>query len=241
MRPERQTARQDAPSPPTEGPAADAPAEEATTERPQAMTEVLAAAAVCFMEKGFAATSIDDVARRMGATKGRVYHYYPSKTDLFFDVYRHSLERIQAPVAAIARTDAPAAERLPEMVRAHARSIMSDQPFHRVATQGVEMLARGATTPEQRAALADLIATRSAYEAMFRETMEAGRAEGSMSFGDASIAAKTLLAGLNGLVYWYRGDVGGDRKTRDEIAEEMVRFAMKCVAPEPKPEMEETR
>ena len=75
---------------------------------------------------------------------------------------------------------------------------------------------------------------------MFREAMEAGRAEGSMSFGDANIAAKTLLAGLNGLVYWYRppqeaaaeGERGHPRKSRDEIADEMVRFAMKCVAPE---------
>lgn len=205
---------------------------DATSARPAAMAEVLRAAAACFTERGFAATSIDDVARRMGATKGRVYHYYPSKADLFFDVYRHSLERIQAPVAAIARRGAPAAERLPEMVRAHALSIMEDQLFHRVATQGVERLARGATTPEQREALADLIAIRSAYEAMFRETMEAGRREGSMSFGDAAIAAKTLLAGLNGLVYWYRPEGNPGRKTRDEIADEMVRLAMKSVAPE---------
>ena len=36
--------------------------------------ELLTAAAECFMEQGFHASSIDDVARRLGATKGRVYH-----------------------------------------------------------------------------------------------------------------------------------------------------------------------
>ena len=49
---------------------------------------VLQAAADCFMDAGFSATSIDDVAARLGATKGRVYHYYRSKADLFFDVHR---------------------------------------------------------------------------------------------------------------------------------------------------------
>ncbi len=44
---------------------------------------ILETAAQCFMEQGFATTSIDDVARRMGSTKGRIYHYYSSKTDLF--------------------------------------------------------------------------------------------------------------------------------------------------------------
>lgn len=32
---------------------------------------ILYAGALCFMEKGFAATSIDDIAERIGATKGR--------------------------------------------------------------------------------------------------------------------------------------------------------------------------
>ena len=40
-----------------------------------ARREILDAAAECFMEQGFHATSIDAVARRMGATKGRVYHH----------------------------------------------------------------------------------------------------------------------------------------------------------------------
>ncbi len=45
---------------------------------------ILDASARCFMEHGFKATSIDDIARRLGATKGMVYHYFDSKSDLFF-------------------------------------------------------------------------------------------------------------------------------------------------------------
>ena len=48
--------------------------------------QILQAAAEWFMEFGCAATTIDAVAQRLGATKGRSYHHYRSKADLYFDV-----------------------------------------------------------------------------------------------------------------------------------------------------------
>ena len=54
--------------------------------------QILVAAADCFKENGFAATSIDDVADMLGATKGMIYHHFRSKIDLFFAVYRRGME-----------------------------------------------------------------------------------------------------------------------------------------------------
>ena len=48
--------------------------------------EILQAAAELFMAYGYTATSIDAVAERLGATKGRIYHHWRSKADLYFDV-----------------------------------------------------------------------------------------------------------------------------------------------------------
>lgn len=61
--------------------------------RPQ---ELLDAALDLFVEKGFAATRLDDVARRAGVSKGTVYLYFPSKEELFKAVVRHSLTPIIA-------------------------------------------------------------------------------------------------------------------------------------------------
>jgi acyl-CoA dehydrogenase len=142
--------------------------------RSAAQEEVLAAAARAFMDRGFAATSIDDVARLMGATKGRVYHYYRSKLDLFNDVTRRSLERIHAEVAAAEAAGGGARARLERMCRAHVRSILMDQPWHRAALQGVEMHLRRDASPDQRAAVADLIRLRDRHEALFRRDAAAG-------------------------------------------------------------------
>ncbi|MEZ5305727.1 MAG: TetR/AcrR family transcriptional regulator [Pyrinomonadaceae bacterium] len=48
--------------------------------------EIVHAALVCFGEKGFAATKIDDVAEMAGVTKGTVYLYFESKEHLFKEV-----------------------------------------------------------------------------------------------------------------------------------------------------------
>ena len=56
--------------------------------RPQ---ELLDAALALFVEKGFAATRAEEVAKRAGVSKGTLYLYYPSKEDLFKAVIRQNL------------------------------------------------------------------------------------------------------------------------------------------------------
>lgn len=66
--------------------------------------EILDAALTCFAERGFAATRLDDVAKRAGITKGTLYLYFPNKEELLKAVVR------QAIVANIARGEELVAE-----------------------------------------------------------------------------------------------------------------------------------
>ncbi|MGD8796421.1 MAG: helix-turn-helix domain-containing protein, partial [Thiohalophilus sp.] len=50
--------------------------------------EIVAAALELFVEHGFAATRLEDVARRAGVSKGTVYLYFDSKEALFEAVVR---------------------------------------------------------------------------------------------------------------------------------------------------------
>lgn len=188
---------------------------------------LLAAAAACFMERGFAATSIDDVADRLKATKGMVYHYWRSKADLFFAVHRRgmaiNLETVR-PIAA--RREAPVI-RLDAMCRAHLANILDYLVFQRVVMQGVEMHLAGATTPGQREELALLMREREEYEGLFRGVLVEGRAAGDFAFDTPSFASKAVLAILNNPVIWYRPDKGNG--ARERVIEEFARFAMASV------------
>lgn len=53
--------------------------------------ELLAAALDLFVEKGFAATRVEQVALRAGVSKGTLFRYFPSKEELFKAVVRQSL------------------------------------------------------------------------------------------------------------------------------------------------------
>jgi AcrR family transcriptional regulator len=54
-------------------------------------SEITAAALEVFVEKGFAATRLDDVAARANVSKGTVYLYFESKEELFKAVVREGL------------------------------------------------------------------------------------------------------------------------------------------------------
>ncbi|GIZ53257.1 TetR family transcriptional regulator [Noviherbaspirillum aridicola] len=56
--------------------------------RPQ---ELLAAALDLFVERGFAATRLDDVAARAGVSKGTLYLYFANKEELFKAVVRENV------------------------------------------------------------------------------------------------------------------------------------------------------
>ncbi|MEO8542573.1 MAG: TetR family transcriptional regulator [Burkholderiaceae bacterium] len=53
--------------------------------------ELLSAALDLFVEKGYAATRVEEVARRAGVSKGTLFLYFPSKEDLFKAVVRENL------------------------------------------------------------------------------------------------------------------------------------------------------
>ena len=53
--------------------------------------ELLEAALSLFVEKGFAATRVEEVAARAGVSKGTLFLYFPSKEELFKALVRHTI------------------------------------------------------------------------------------------------------------------------------------------------------
>ncbi|MBT0570975.1 TetR/AcrR family transcriptional regulator [Curvibacter sp. CHRR-16] len=54
--------------------------------------ELLSAAMTLFTEKGFAATRVEDIAKRAGVSKGTLFLYFSSKEDLFKAVVRENIQ-----------------------------------------------------------------------------------------------------------------------------------------------------
>jgi len=83
--------------------------------------ELLEAALALFVEKGFAATRSEEVARAAGVSKGTLYLYFPSKEELLKAVIQHFLgTEIETGIqeAAAADADGPTAEIMESLLSA---------------------------------------------------------------------------------------------------------------------------
>lgn len=198
----------------------------AQTSKPERYDELLCAAAECFQKQGFAATSIDTVARHVGATKGRVYHYFPSKMDLFNAVRDRAMELVFDAIRPALEADLPVIERLTAMSLAHTRVMMRHHSYMQVLLDGLQMQRFGATTEFQRQAMQRHLQERDDYETCFREVLQQGVCEGVFQVDHLSITLQSFLIALNGPVFWYRPRPGDNDATHDEIAGKVVRYAM---------------
>lgn len=189
---------------------------------PDRREEVLAAAAECFMRRGYEATSMDDVAEALGATKGRVYHHFRSKPDLFFAVFRRAIAILMREAAVHETGPGLAAERLRRMARAHVLCMMESQAFQRNLTLGVDLYRFGTAAAEHKATLEELMDLRRGYEDAFRRTFAAGGGDGSLKSLDPSLAMRTLLGAINWVAVWYSPRPGETRAHRETLADEIV-------------------
>ncbi|MER5930449.1 TetR/AcrR family transcriptional regulator [Streptomyces sp. NPDC002054] len=93
-----------------------------TTRRRATRQKLYEAAVTLIAEKGFSATTVDEIAERAGVAKGTVYYNFASKTDLFEELLRHGVGLLTASLRTAAEeTEARGGSRveaLDAMIRA---------------------------------------------------------------------------------------------------------------------------
>lgn len=208
------------------GPARPTAVPPAATSSADHRREILDAAARAFMERGYNATSIADIADRLGATKGRIYHWYRSKAQIYLDVHRRAMDMLFEVIEPIAREDAPAEDRLRRMVREHALLMMRELPYQRVSVQSLDMRRVNSGPMDLRELREGIIALRDCYEQLFADVIADGVAEGSLRPVRGRLATKPLLGAVNWITMWFDPDRTDTVEGTDEIAEGMATYAI---------------
>jgi TetR/AcrR family transcriptional regulator, cholesterol catabolism regulator len=87
--------------------------------------EILRTAARLFQQRGYDATSMNDVAAALKLSKGGLYHHFQSKDEILFEIMNHAMEiteeRVLNPVRGIADPE----ERLRALIRLHIEVVLS--------------------------------------------------------------------------------------------------------------------
>jgi AcrR family transcriptional regulator len=68
---------------------------------------IMAAAAALFAQKGFERTTTADICGRAGISSGALFHYFPTKRAIFTAMFEEDVQKVQAYLASVARTEDP--------------------------------------------------------------------------------------------------------------------------------------
>ncbi len=163
-----------------------------------------------FNERGFHATSLDEVAASLGVTKPVIYHYLGNKDQVLFECVRLGLSQIREAAVAARAQEGTGLNRLKAFLRRYAEINMDD--FGRcVIRTGDETL-----SPESRR---EFRALKGEIDREMREVIAEGVADGSLHAPDVRLTAFTLAGALNWPARWFNPEGRDDRR---EVAAAMV-------------------
>ena len=184
--------------------------------------EIHRAAARIFHRKGYAATSLQDIADEVGILKGSLYYYIDSKEDLLFGITQ-TIHRLAAQNAdRAAAMGGSCADRLRFLVELHVASFGVHLEMIRVFYTEY-----GALGPERRA---EVMADRRRYERYSLELITDGQAAGEFCPDlDARVANNAILTMVNTVYMWFNG-TNGDLEAIATQYGEMVLGSLRCPA-----------
>ena len=169
--------------------------------RARRRTEVLHAALATVRDKGYHATTLDDIAARLGIRKAALYHYFPDKDSILYACHKESLAELDRMIEASESCCTSPRARLAYLIREHVR-VMTDE------LEGSPLAFEvSALSPDRRD---EIIAGRDRYEATLRDLVSRGVERGELRPVDPKIAVFAILGAINWIARWYDPEGGVD-------------------------------
>jgi TetR/AcrR family transcriptional regulator len=171
--------------------------------------EILRAALRGFRERGYHATTLEDIAERLGVGKTALYHYFPDKESILFACHQESLAELDRIIKGTKELET-AAERLGFVIREHVRVMTDTLEGSPLAFEVVALSAE-----RQR----EVIAARDRYERALRRIIAQGIEDGEFRSVNPKIAVFAILGAINWIARWYRPE---GALQADELGAEFV-------------------
>jgi AcrR family transcriptional regulator len=160
--------------------------------------EILRVAARLFQQRGYHATSMNDVAAALKLSKGGLYHHFQSKDEILFELMSHALDiteqRVLEPVRSIREPE----QRLRALIRFHVDVVLSARD-----REITVLLHENHPLPPS---LRKQVNARKKNYIRFLETLiaEVQQERGILGGVSARAATFALLGMINWLYQWYK-------------------------------------
>ena len=171
-------------------------------------------AAQMIYEKGFDATSMNEIAEALDLTKPGLYYHVKGKKQLLFSIMEFAMDLLDSKVVVPAKSIADPEQRLCAIIRQHARFLT-----HEAGAVAILIDEEGGLSAEQRR---EIVRRKRAYFELLRQTLGEIKAEGRLRPMDTTVAAFSLLGMVMWISRWYdpKGRLGSEQVVSDvtEIA-----------------------
>ncbi|HEX8076063.1 MAG TPA: TetR/AcrR family transcriptional regulator [Thermoleophilaceae bacterium] len=200
------------------------PTERTEARKAATRERIVSAALDQLAEGGYASASVQAVAARAGVATGTVYRHFPSKGDLFAEVFRRASEREMTVFAEVSGDgDRPAAERIAAAVEAFARRSLA------APTRAYSLIAE----PVDPAVEAERLVFRRGYKDVLVGVLRDGVSAGELAPHDSDTVAAALVGAIGeSLVGPLAPEARGGRR-REALVASLVQL---CVAALPRKE-----
>ncbi len=179
-----------------------------------------------FATKGYAATSIRDIANGMGMSISNIYHYYGNKEGILLAIFEQSAVRLYEDLERVAELDMDPAERLGLLVKTnltHTGRFRNEARIYTIEREQYPPEAQERVKRLQRQILD-----------MYVGQLRAIAAQGLLVHGDITVLAFNILGVVNWPLRWFRED---GPLAFDQVVEEIAGFVLRaCLRPEAVPE-----
>ena len=182
---------------------------------------VLHVAAQMFNERGFHATSLDDIAARLNVTKPTLYYYVKNKDAILLACVKKGLDMTLEGIDASRAAGGNAIDQLRACMRTYAEVVT--QPFGMCLIRvGDEEVPEPSRTELRR--------LKSEIDHAFRRLVEQGVQEGVLAPCDPKMAAFVIAGGLSWIGRWYQPT---GAYSADQIIEQCTQLLLQGVLARP--------
>lgn len=166
-------------------------------QRLQKRLAVLKTAASAFNRRGFANTSMDDVASALGISKPALYQYFRSKQDILYECHLLAVQHGEAGVEDGERTQGSGLDKLLAYVSRYLHGFFSDLGSCAVLLDVYSL------ADKQRA---EIQARRDDVTIAVQRFIAGGIEDGSVADNDAKLTSLFTFGVINWMSVWYRPD-----------------------------------
>ena len=180
--------------------------------------QIYRVAAEIMCQKGYEATSMNDIADAVGLTKAGIYHYIRGKEHLLFEIMTYAMDMVDQDVMLPAREVADAEERLRTIVWRHSKRILEVGGAVTILLDETSAL-----TPAHRRIIR---ARKRGYLDLVRQTLEQLAAEGKLRNVSPTVATFSLFGIIMWISRWYHK---GGKISPEQAAKDVLEIALNGV------------